>query len=130
MSGLIGGILQTALSVIPKQEALLYRWLERRKNEAGLYEDSFAAPEVIRGSIQPVDRARYGYFGLDAAKGYITVYSDALIEDLTRTRNPDQIEYRGRRHRVMNRTEWHGPADFAGVLAEDIGPAGLQDGNL
>jgi hypothetical protein len=124
---MLDGILKAALSVIPKQEALLFRWTGKTENARGLYEDSFAAPEVITGSIQPVDRARYGYFGLDATKGYITVYSGALIRDLTRTNNPDQIEYKGRRYRVMNMTEWHGPADFAGVLAEDIGPAAPEE---
>ncbi|MDR2745588.1 MAG: hypothetical protein LBB66_10420 [Desulfovibrio sp.] len=123
MSGLIAGILKTALSVLPKREALLFRWTGRTTNARGLHEDAFAPAEVISGSIQPVDRSRYGYFGLDGAKGYITVYADALISDLTRTGNPDQIEYRGRRYRVMNRTEWHETADFNGVLAEDIGPA-------
>jgi hypothetical protein len=128
MSGLIGGILKTALSVIPRQEALLYRWTGRTTNTRGLHEDAFAPGEVISGSIQPVDRSRYGYFGLDASKGYITAYSDALISDLDRTRNPDQIEFAGRRYRVMGRADWHCPADFTGVLAEDIGPAAQGGG--
>jgi hypothetical protein len=123
MSGLIGSILKTALSVIPRQEALLYRWTGRTTNARGLDEDAFAPPEILGGSIQPVDRSRYGYFGLDASKNYITAYAGDPIRVLTRVSNPDQIEYLGRRWRVMNGTDWHGPADFIGILAEDVGPA-------
>ena len=117
------GIFKMAMSVLPRQQARLFRWTGRETNARGLDVDAFAPPVTISGSIQAVDRSRYGYFGLDAAMSYITVYSDTPIQDLTRTENPDQLEYAGRRYRILNRSEWTGPADYDGVLAVDIGPA-------
>lgn len=120
----IGNIFALAMSVIPQQSATLYRWQGRAVNERGLDVDAFGPPEALAGcSIQPVDRSRYGYFGLDAGKSYLTVYSAAKVGDLTRNENPDQIEYAGRRYRVMNRSEWHAPAGYNGMLIVDIGPA-------
>ncbi len=120
---MIGNILGLALSLIPQESALLYRWQTRSENAVGFDVDGFGPPEPLAGRIQPVDRARYGYLGLDASKSYITIYSPTLMQDLTRDSNPDQIEYKGRRYRVMNRSDWTAYADFVGVMAVDIGPA-------
>lgn len=124
---MIEGILALALSVLPAQTARLYRWTGKTRNDRGLEVDTFAEPAAITGSIQPVDRSRYVYFGLDAQKGYISIYSTAYVRDLTRTTNPDQVEYMGRRYRVVNRSDWHAPSDYNGVLAVDIGEA--KDGD-
>lgn len=123
MSQIVGNIFALAMGVVPRQAALLHRWQGRTTNDRGLDEDSFAPPEEITGSFQPVDRSRYGYFGLDASKSYLTVYSTAVADDLTRTTNPDQIVYQGRRYRIMSRSEWHAPADYNGMLIVDIGAA-------
>lgn len=120
---MLGNILSLALGVIPMKEAKLFRWIRRDKNEIGHLVDCFAPGTPLTGSIQPVDRTRYGYLGLDGSKSYITVYSPMLMQDLTRDANPDQIEYMGRRYKVINRSDWKGYADFTGVLAIDIGPA-------
>ena len=121
---MIENILGLALTVIPTQEALLFRWQGREINAIGFDEDVFADPVPLTGSIQPIDRSRYGYMGLDASKGYVAVYCPDLVQGLTKTLNPDQIEYQGRRYRVMVDTDWSGPAGFTGVMAVDIGPAG------
>lgn len=120
---MIRSILKTAMSLIPKQSAVLYRWQGRITNDRGLDVDTYSPAESFTGSIQPVDRSKYEYMGLDATKGYITVYTTQIIVDLTRTHNPDHIEYGGRRYKVLNRSDWHSPADFNGLMAMDIGPA-------
>lgn len=120
---MLGNILSLALGVIPKKEALLYRWQKRETNKIGFDVDGFGPPEPLTGSIQPVDRTRYGYLGLDASKSYITIFSASPMQDLTRDSNPDQVEWNGRRWRIMNSSDWKAYADFIGVLAIDIGPA-------
>ena len=121
---MFANILGLALSVLPKQTALLYRWQGRGRSPAtGQDVDVFGAPESLIGNIQPVDRTRYGYMGLDAAKSYIAIYASVPIADLSRDRNPDQIEYQGRRYRVMSAADWRSYAGFSGHLAVDIGPA-------
>lgn len=120
---MIRNIFGLASRLLPKQQALLFRWKGRELNERGLDVDAFEPPVIITGIIQAVDRSRYGYMGLDAAKSYIAVYATVPLADLTRTGNPDQLEYSGRRYRVLNRSEWTKTADYDGVLAMDIGPA-------
>lgn len=121
---MIGNILGLALSVLPKQSALLYRWQGRGRSPATGHDiDVFGAPEGLIGNIQPIDRMRYGYMGLDATKSYIAIYTSMPIADLSREHNPDQIEYQGRRYRVMSAADWKSYAGFSGHLAVDIGPA-------
>lgn len=110
-----------AMSVLPRQTAVLYRWQNRQTNAIGLDVDSYAA-EPLTGNIQAVDRARYDRLGLDAAKSYITVFTDTPIDDLTRTKNPDHIGWQGERYEVLNRAGWNVQAGFNGVMAVCIGP--------
>lgn len=126
---MIETILNLALSVVPRQEARLYRWHGRKTNAVGLDVDVFAAPVPLTGSIQPVDRSRYAFMGLDAARSYIAIYSSTRAEALTRTANPDQVEYLDRRYRIMNAADWQVPANYSGLMAVDIGPAtGAEQG--
>ncbi|MDL2313389.1 hypothetical protein LJC36_00235 [Desulfovibrio sp. OttesenSCG-928-C14] len=117
---MIRNILGLAMTIIPKQEALLFRWTGRESNDLGLDVDTFDPPVPLKGSIQPVDRTRYAYLGLDASKKYISVYSTTLAGTVTKIKNPDQIEYQGSRWEVMADTDWHAPADYSGLLAVQI----------
>lgn len=110
-----------AMSVLPKQQAVLYRWQGRQTNAVGLDVDNYAPGENFTGSIQAVDRARYERLGLDAAKSYITVFTDVTIDDVTRTKNPDHIGWQGERYEILNRADWTVLAGFNGVMAVRIG---------
>ena len=130
---MIEKILALAMTVIPQQQALLFRWVGRETNDIGFDVDTFAPPVPLTGSIQPVDRSRYGYMGLDASKSYIVIYSQQLAQPVTQTDNPDQVAYMGRRYRIMSAADWHAPADYTGFMAVDIGaengePEGFAEG--
>lgn len=125
---MIENILGMALTLIPEQTALLFRWISRETNEFGIDVDTFAHPVPLIGSIQPVDRSRYGYMGLNDSKSYIVIYSTEIARTVTNTENPDQVEYMGRRYRVMSAADWRVPAGYTGFMAVDIGGAHDTDG--
>lgn len=120
---MIQNILGLALTAIPVQQARLYRWKGRKTNDRGLDVNTFYLPEPLTGSIQPVDRKRYELYGLDSSKDYISIYSKSFASTVTHTENPDEVEYGGRRWRLVASADWHAPSDYSGMLAVDIGPA-------
>lgn len=120
---MINNILALAMTVIPKQQAQLYRWQGKVINSRGLEEDVFDTPVALVGSIQPVDRTRLAFFGLNEAQSYISIYTTEPLRALTDTTNPDQVEYEGRRYGIMSCADWQAPAGYTGVLAVEIGPA-------
>jgi len=119
------GILKLALSVLPKQQdATLHCFTGRVTNAVGLDENAYAPGVPLEQcSIQPIDRSRYGYMGLDASKGYIAVYASIPIDDVRRDRNPDYIVWQGRKWEVVNRANWTQHSGFNGVVCMDVGPA-------
>lgn len=120
---MIETILPLAMTVLPKQTAKLYRWKDRSVNSRGLEEDVFETPVALAGSIQPVDRTRLAFFGLNEMQSYISIYTTEPLRAMTDTANPDQVEYAGRRYGVMSCADWQAPAGYTGILAVDIGPA-------
>lgn len=116
-------LLHTALSMVPKQTATLHRWKGRVQNDRLLEVDVYLDPVSITASIQPVDRSRFQYMGLDASKSFVAIYATQDVLALMQTGNPDVIDWMGRRYRVENRADWHGTADYTAALAVDIGPA-------
>lgn len=66
-------------------------FVSRTPNDAGDYENTYAAAVDIKGSLQPVDKKLYQELGLDLAKNYATLYTSADVKSTQRDQNGDVI---------------------------------------
>lgn len=114
-------LLKTAMRVIKMQDITHYAWLGRTVNSIGYDVDNYAAAQTIKGSFQPVPRARYAALGLDFSKSYVTVYTTTPIGCVDRDRSGDILSFNGRRYKCESPTDWIGVDGWTGVYAVDIG---------
>lgn len=120
-------LLNLALTVIGSQSVQWFRYQSSVTGTTGLNLVTYAAPvTVTRGSVQPVDRARYEAYGLDWQKSYVTWFvPNNFPQPITRNPNGDGdvIEWNARRYQVVGDTPWSAIDQWTRVLCVDIGPA-------
>lgn len=116
-------LLATAQTVIGKQSYQLKKWLGKVTNDAGFEVDSYAEPVDRSGSVQPVQRSKFQYLGLDFSKIYIQIFDTELIDVLSRTENADQIIWEGGIYKAMPNFDWKKTGDWNSVLCVRISDA-------
>lgn len=84
-----------------------YRFTGMTTNAVGIDVRSYAAAVTARGSVQPVDRSKYGEMGLDFTRRYIQVWTDTDVMDLYRERAGDQIGWNSARWEIQSENDWH-----------------------
>jgi hypothetical protein len=120
-------ILALALTVIGSTPVQYFQFLSDEPGPTGLSTATYAAPvTVLKGSVQPVDRARYTQYGLNYEKSYVAWFVPNVAASSI-TRNPDNdgdvIEANGRRYQLMSGTNWFSIDKWLSLLGVDIGPA-------
>lgn len=95
-----------AMSVIASQSAQYYAFASRSVNAIGYDVASYAAPVTIRCSIQPIARNLYEHMGLDMAKSYINVFTDASVAGVSRSVSGDKIVFGGTEYQCISTTPW------------------------
>lgn len=99
-------ILNLALGVIAAQPAVWYKATGRTQNAIGQWITTYAQPVVIRGSMQPMDKARYEQMGLDMDKDYWSFHTSHPIDGIDRDKAPDVIEYNGKAYQITKQADW------------------------
>ncbi|XAI95259.1 hypothetical protein [Leptolyngbya phage Lbo-JY16] len=99
-------ILNMAFGLIASQPAVWYQATGRAQNAVGQFITTYAEPVVIRGSMQPMDRARYEALGLDMDKDYWSFHTAHPIDGVDRGKAPDVIEYNGNRYQITKQADW------------------------
>lgn len=120
-------LLNLALSVIGSSTVEWFKFVSQAPGPTGKNVVTYAAGvTVTKGSVQPVDRARYTAYGLDFQKSYVTWFVPN-VDASSITRNPDNsgdvIEFNGRRYQCVGDTPWKAIDSWTRVLCVDIGPA-------
>ena len=113
-------VLATVQTVIGTQDFEYLEYLGRTTNSIGLDVSSYAAAVPLKGSVQPVDRAKYEEMGLDFTKNYFSILCLQDVKDLERTKAPDQIIFDSVTYEVMGESDWTVPAGWNRVLVIEI----------
>lgn len=100
-------LLNLAMSVLGKQSFDYIAYTGRDSNEIGIFQDSYAAPVPMTGSVQPVQRTLYEQMGLDFQKNYHTFYLSQLVGDVARGRAGDKFTYDGKSWQCLSTFPWH-----------------------
>lgn len=114
-------LLSIASRVIRFQRVAWRAWVGRTENDLGQWVSSFGPPIVIRGSWQPVQRDRYEQQGLDLTRKYYNFYTSHPLRGVDIDRGADQVDYRGRRHDVVDVEPWDAEDGWSHVLLVDVG---------
>lgn len=114
-------LLGMAMQLITPQAVVWYAATNRTQNAVGQWVSEFAAPEVIRGSWQPVDKAKYEQLGLDLVKKYFVFYASKSITPVERITSGDQLEYDDKMHQVLDDADWFTQDGWRGVMCVQLG---------
>ena len=95
MSNFPFNITGMAQSVIGKQVYYIERYVHRVRNANGYWVSSYAQPEQRSASIQPLSSQKKQSLGLELMGRYISIISTDEIEAITRSSNPDRVQYCG-----------------------------------
>lgn len=109
-------LLGAVQSVIGKQDYYIERWLSSSTNDIGYDVDIYDTLEFRQGSVQPVDRTKYAYLGLDFTKHYIYVLDVSKINGLNRGANADRIHYNGSIYKILDVDDWSNEGGWNGAL--------------
>lgn len=116
-------LLNAALSLIPPVTVSWRKAISRVQNAKGQWVTTYADPEDLVCSFQPIDKAKYEGMGLDLNKHYFVLYgSDDLIA-VERQQSGDTVDYQGRRYQFEDVADWYAYNGWRGVVCVDIGAA-------
>jgi hypothetical protein len=113
-------ILALANKVIAAQQMQYRPFVSRELNEAGIYVTTWAAPALVMGNIQPIQRSRYEVMGLDFQKNYVNIYIQKHVIDIAREVSGDQFWYAGRLYAAESRTAWLAQDGWDAVLCVEV----------
>lgn len=110
-------LLRMALTIIAPQGITYYAPVSRALNDIGQYITTYAAPIVIEGSFQPVQRQLLQSMGLDLQKSYYVFYSSFDLQDVERDTSPGLlVDLRGEVLQIESDTDWFTQDGWKGVL--------------
>jgi hypothetical protein len=113
-------LFKMAASVIHQSTVGYRAFVSRTGNNVGLLESTFAPSVDIRGSFQPVPRTMYDRLGLDYTKNYAMFYSAQPINDVSRDRTGDQLDFNGKVWQVESSNDWQAIDGWNGVLCIEV----------
>lgn len=113
-------ILQTALSIIAKQDFQYLAFSSRTPNDIGQDVAHYAPPVTAKGSVQPVPRNLYQAYGLDFQKNYMNFYMPRAVLDVERDVSGDQFKFNCQTYQCLSKTDWYGVDGWVAVLAVQV----------
>jgi len=116
-------LLKIAQRVIKFQRVFWHQFAARAEDELGEFVSFYNAPQVIKGSWQPVNRARYEALGLDFARRHYNFFTANDVLGVTEGRGTDLIDYQGKRHEVVDVQPWAQEDGWNQVLVVEVGPS-------
>jgi hypothetical protein len=115
-------LLKLAGTVISLQSVTWYKFTGSVLNDIGLQVSQFAAGKTVKGSFQPVARSQFQALGLEFNKDYVSFYTSASFEDITRDIAGDQFVFAGDRYQVLSNTEWKSVDGWNNSIAVKLDP--------
>lgn len=118
-------ILAQALTVIGSTPVKYFKYSSKTTNSSGLDVVTYLPGVMINtGSVQPIDKNKYEFAGLDFEKSYINWYVPSLDAiDIARDNPGDVIEVLGRRFQLQSGIDWLLIDGWRRFVAVDIGVA-------
>lgn len=116
-------LLGMALTVIQPQTVIWLQETARTQNAIGQWVTEYATPMPVRGSWQPLDRAKYEQLGLDLAKKYFVFFASIAMTAVERMKAGDVLEFAGNHHHIEDEVDWYIQDGWRGILCIEIGPA-------
>ena len=101
-----GNLHAIASALIPQQQATIERFTGNVTNPMGYTVPSYAAPEPITGSVQPMAAQDAQKLGLDFRKVTATLHTSADVALAGPGTQPDRITYAGRVYEPIAVTDW------------------------
>lgn len=131
---MFNNLLNTALSIIPKQKFLYKKYISTRINDIGIKEDLYDVPIEVEGSVQAVQKSMYQQFGLDFTKSYIKILCSLDIRNFDKNRvyansehnlfdhnqtqtSADKVVWHGKEYLVENVTDWYVQDGWKRIIA-------------
>ena len=105
---MMGNILAQAMTLIPPQSCLYYKYLSRTADDLGILTNTYDTAVTIRASIQAVNRSVYEQNGLDFSKKYVTIFSQTPFTDIDRDISSDKVVIGSETFQLLNRMDWQG----------------------
>ena len=115
-------LLAAALTLIPPVSVQWYKATGRTRNALGNWIVTYAAPVTLRGSFQPLEKAKYEALGLDMNKHYFVLYASADLIAVERGTSGDYIVHQGTKYQFEDVADWLYYNGWRGVVCVDIGP--------
>ena len=114
-------LLNAAMGLIPPVQLTWRKSAGRTQNALGQWVTSYATPVQIKGSFQPLEKAKYELLGLDLNKQYYTLYASEALIAVERGTSGDVIDYQGKRYQIEDAVDWADYNGWKGVLCVEIG---------
>lgn len=93
----------------------------RARNALGNWVNTYAAPEIIKGSVQPIEASEYQALGLDMSKRYVTLFTSHNVQHVKRESGPDRFEWNGARWEAQGGDDWYNQDGWREVRLVYIG---------
>lgn len=115
---MFGNLLEQALSIIPQQTFVYYRYKDAEANEIGGVEQTYDDGVILEGSVQAISQDMYQQLGLDFSKKYISIHTSADIRNVDNSQPcPDKIVWNGKDYLVTKVSNWYQQDGWNKVIA-------------
>lgn len=115
---MFGNLLNKALSIIPKQTFIYYKFKSVTVDDIGQKQIEYEQPVTLQGSVQAVSQDMYEKLGLDWSKKYISVHAS---QDIRNTDNEqpaaDKIVWNNKEYLVTKQSNWYTQDGWNKVIA-------------
>lgn len=102
----MNNLLADALSVIPRSEFQIKKFVSQIPNERGILVPVYAAPVSVSGIVEAVKNTAYLALGLEFGKNYIRAWGEVSMSGIDTQEVADRIIYNGRTYTVISATDW------------------------
>ena len=102
---MFGNLLNQALSVIPKQTFIYYKFKAVTINAMGVKQNEYEQPVTMQGSVQAISQDMYEKLGLDWSKKYISVHASIDMRNTDNDQSvPDKIVWNNKEYLITKAT--------------------------
>lgn len=113
-------LLNRAFKLIAKQTFTYYAFVSRAVNSVGYQNATYADPETLKGSVQPVPNRLYEFMGLDLQKNYYNIYVSNNVIDIKRDVSGDYVIYNSKKLQCESITAWFEADGWNQILAVQV----------
>ena len=113
-------LFNVASRLIGMQKVQYMKNIGRVQDKSRNWISKFAAPVMLRASVQAVNRSKYQELGLELQKNYVNIFTTADIVDIERDASGDQFIFNHRLYQMESETSWTVQDGWASCLCVEI----------